>query len=1524
MVESTSEAAAPTSLASGSWAQPDKNTNNDNAEGEQGVEVTPAGATTDTTTATTATVEFEAPTVLEEQPPVVEPSQPTPPLPEQVKQDDPVTTATANSNSKEAAATDQMQDKLDEVVQAPYRYEQGRHPEEEAWFIGRLFFFWARPLFRRAAYLRGLDTPRALEHEDLLPLPDRDHGKIVGGVFETAWKRAAEYETQDRKDNNKLKSKRENADNNNNAEPVVPQKLSDLEGSQNRSTQKVRTAVLAVLGKSFWFAGLIKMLNTCLQFSFPLLLNAILKFIEDSQAGKIPDDAEWYDTYRGYWLSAVLFLAMASKAVTENTYFHRVYRSGYQSRVAVSVAVYNKALRLANAERQDTTLGELINLMQVDATKIEMFVPQIHVLWDGLLQITGYMVILYTLIGWPCFVGMALMIAAGPVQGVIMGKLFGRNRQMAKFTDTRVKQTNEALQGVQCVKMYCWEESIEKEISASRTGELMHLKAIAYLRAFSRAYMSALPGLVAVVSFVAYAMAVPDADISASTLFAALASFDQLRFPLLFYPMALAQLSQASVSAARVETFLSMKEVGATGDAERGYTRVEGNHTGGGGEITVEKATVYWSDPKIPISKHDVSDTFSVSSKGSSKKSKSTVKEEETELLDNSAELVYPKAVLANVNFKVAPGELCAIVGRVASGKSTICSAVLNEAVLGSGKITLTGKVAYAAQSPWILNATLRDNILFGMPMNQEKYQQVLKASQLTYDLDLLENGDMTEIGERGINLSGGQKQRVSIARAAYSDADTIILDDPLSALDPEVGGKLFDECIVKLMKGKTRLLVTNQLQFLQFCDNIVALGRGHVLEQGTFEDLNAKEDGEVSRLLSDLAAGKEASRKSRKGNKGAKTKEEDAAEAPANAAPKKPEENKGLVTKEERNIGAVASAVYRKYILAGGGYMKFAIVYFGFILSAANTLASSAWIAFWTSDSSYELFSQNFYLGMYAVIAIVLGLLTFFRTFLLVRFGCNASQVLHKNLLATIMNAPQSFFDTTPLGRILSRFSKDIYSIDIELNEYMDFFLFMSLNVIVSIGTIVFVTPWFGVALPPLGFVYFKVLNYFRNVARETKRLESVSRSPVYAQFSESLGGLTTIRAYGESDRFIQEFENRVDHNIQAFYCNKAADRWLSVRLECIGAVIAGLAAFFACLTVIAGGPIAEGTESNFASMAGLSLTFAISIVGLLNWCVRSFAQLEAAMNACERVLYYTEEIPQEAPRTTKLLEDQVAKGGNTDTPSALAIAAQGGKVEALPKDWPSTGAITLNNLKMRYRSDTPLVLKGLSVAIAGGERIGVVGRTGSGKSSLLLTLLRLVEPAMDEDISKYEAPLTIDGVDTLRIGLRDLRSKLGIIPQHPVLFSGTIRSNMDPFDDYSDDQIWAALERCGTKQTVEEMPNMLEATVAEYGENLSAGTRQMLVLGRACLKKSRILLLDEATSSVDYETDREIQRTIREAFPGCTVLTIAHRIETVMDSDKILVMKDGQAAEFAPPQELLKDPNSIFSDIVRHAEKD
>jgi ABC-type multidrug transport system fused ATPase/permease subunit len=655
---------------------------------------------------------------------------------------------------------------------------------------------------------------------------------------------------------------------------------------------------------------------------------------------------------------------------------------------------------------------------------------------------------------------------------------------------------------------------------------------------------------------------------------------------------------------------------------------------------------------------------------------------------------------------KLDPGELCAVVGKVGSGKSTLCSAILNETLMSNGKIRLKGKVAYASQTPWILNATLRDNILFGSPMDEERYSRVLSVCQLKHDLEMLTDGDLTEIGEKGINLSGGQKQRVSVARAAYSNADTIILDDPLSALDPEVAKQLFDECIVDFMKGKTRLLITNQLQFLKSCDTIVALGHRKVIEQGRFTDLIANEASEVSRLLRENSASDHGSGGKGTTNGEGTNGEVVKAKADDEKSSKPDKEAHALVTKEERVVGAVSLSVYLKYLRAGGGFMLFTFVFLGFVLSGVTGVATTAWISYWTSDApEYQENSKTFYLGLYGALSVALGIFTYLRTYLLVRFGVKASTTLHAKLTNSILRAPSSFFDTTPIGRILSRFSKDMYAIDIELTDHMDFFLFSVLNIFLSIIVILFVTPWFGLIVPPLGFIYITVLNYFREVSRET------------------LGGLSAIRAYGVTARFVRDFEERVDSNTCANYNSKSADRWLALRLELIGSVVAGLAAAFASHVVIAGAVSGQESDSNFASLAGLSLTTAISLTSILNWCVRTFAMLEAAMNSCERVLHYTENIPREAPWTTKELEDSFADLKRTNatpsTASEIALASSGGKGATFGPTWPESGQIVIKNLRMKYRHDTPLVLKGLNVTISAGERVGVVGRTGSGKVS-------------------------------------------------------------------------------------------------------------------------------------------------------------------------------------------------------------
>ncbi|KAL7515417.1 hypothetical protein ACHAXN_013106 [Cyclotella atomus] len=1349
-------------------------------------------------------------------------------------------------------------------------------PETSASFLNRLVFYWMQPLFSRASFLRKKD--KWLEMIDLAPLAGIDRTEEVEKLFEKAY--------------NEYVPKKKKGQTTSETESDTPEQLE----------ARLTHALLATCKARLLIAGVARFLNTVLQFTFPILLNLILTYFQDVQSGIITREDPPIVYYKGYWLSALLMMFVGCKAVTESAYFHLVNRCTWRVKTAVSSSIYRKSLRLASSEQQKTTLGEIVNLMQVDASKIEAFVLQIHVMWDGLFQISGYMVILGTLLGWTCLVGLLIIVFAIPIMGKITGKMYGLNRSMVKYTDDRVKTVNEGLQGMLCLKMYTWEESFAEQVEEYRKGELASLRKVANLRAFLRAYMSSLPQIAAAATFLTYVYAY-EGTISAAILFSSIVAFDLIRMPLMFYPMALAQYVQCKVSLKRVGAFLGYGEV-----SSKGYTRNPDKD----GEIIIENATFYWMDPNTPVPRSALKQESSLDgssrSAGSSVKkqrslkrlisSRSTSKSSDKESTEHPEdELVYPSAIMTDVNIKVQHGKLCAVVGPVGSGKSTLCSSILNEAVLGEGSnVVLNGNVAYVAQTAWILNKTVRDNILFGLPYDEERYNRVIDACSLRHDLKILEDGDMTEIGERGINLSGGQKQRIAVARAAYSDADVFIFDDPLSALDPEVAERVFDECIMDMLGSKTRLLVTNQLQCLSKCDTIIALSKhGKVLEQGSYEELIGDKRGEVTRLLAGISQSRRSVKAVVSDNKEKSSSKNEASTSNKDA--------KKLVTQEERMTGSVELKVsilsltwnvYLKYIKAGGGYFLFGIVIILYLASAGVNLMSSLWLSAWTTDSSYLRNSETFYISGYALTALLMGFVTFIRTYGVTRFSIRSARRMHSDVLRSILRAPISFFDVTPTGRILSRFSKDIFTVDQELADIVDIFIYIVIQLCVVLITIIFVTPFFAIALPFLMILYFWAMNYYRQVARELKRLDSVSRSPVFAQFSETLGGLSTIRAFGRSNDFRQQFESILDANTQTVYANKVAERWLACRLEGVASLVVGFSAIFATHVVVSNGA-SIGDSNNFASLAGISLSYAVTATGMMQFVVRAFASVEAAMNSVERIAYYTEEIPHEAAHTSDELE------------------------------WPQKGAITLTNLKMRYRPETPLVLKGVDVKIGAGERIGIVGRTGSGKSSMLLILMRLVEPYLsEEDMENYHAPVVIDELDCMRMGLFDLRSKIGIIPQSPVLFSGTIRSNMDPFNNYTDEEIWEALGKCTMKDAVEAMTDGLQSKVAEYGENLSQGQRQLLCLGRALLKHCHILLLDEATSSVDYETDKAIQTTIREAFKGCTVLTIAHRVNTIMDSDKILVMDNGHVAEFDSPEELLKDETSMFSDIVSHSNGD
>lgn len=1381
-----------------------------------------------------------------------------------------------------------------------------RSPEWTSSYLSHFLFLWVNPLF-----VAGNDSSRPpLNSDDLFPLSDIDEPARVSSKFE------------------ELLQKHQKG------------------GSKN--------AVYSALKEQFWgqifWSGLVKALNSTLQFVPPVLLNFFLRWVDDAANGKA------INQWEGWMWACVLFIVLSCRTLTENNYFHRVVRIGYQMRNAITTTVYRKSLRLSPVAKQDTPTGQIINLMQLDATRIDSMMLQFHVCWDGLYQILGYMALLIYYLNVSALSGLAALLILIPLNGYAMVLMMKYRRSIVAANDNRVKVTNETLQGIRAIKLYNWEDFFINKIIGIRNEELKAIRAYGVQSSYNSMLMSTAPILVSIITLMVFAGT--GGDFSSATVFTAIAVLNSLRFPLMFYPMVISQIADSKTSLDRLNKFCNAEEVGddakadalaeSLGNTVVSVTNAKETHTTALTEsaqaafstpdsevgVRVKGATFFWENPdkrrerlkfkeeEEEKEKKKKAAAAAAAAKKSGASATTTTTNPTASAVEGkkSGDVTEKKApstlsdkpqapALADIDFAIPKGQLWAVVGSVGCGKSALVSSILGELskVANGGRVLVNGRIAYVPQSAWVLNASLKRNTTFageahgvgkGMTSDEKEalYQKVVDVCQLRQDLEQLPSGDQTEIGERGINLSGGQKQRVSIARAAYSDADVFLFDDPLSALDAEVGKAIFEGCIRKHLAGKTRILVTNALQYLQACDGIIWLeagddGVGRISHAGSFKELMSSVPAFASMMDAfghKTEAVEKSVQKDEKDETKTKTSSTKASEVSTVAV--KSDAGKTMMTVEDKAEGAVSGQVYLRYIRAGGPtVLVISCIFISLVLNQFSQLASQWWVTYWVKDKTYVDHGKDFYFGIFALLGLAAALTSFVRVLVLQLIGVVASRNLHNNMLTSILHAPMAFFDTTPIGRIIARFSKDMDSLDMMMPQQLGMFWFCVFNIAGTFAAVIFATPWFAIACIPVIIVYVRVMEYFRNVMREIKRLDSTTRSPIYALFSETLGGLSVIRAYGLAEDFSIQNEKLVSGNVSAWYTLKACDRWLSVRLEILGQVIVLLAALLAVGTSV--NSRADGTASG---LAGFSLSYAMAITGLLNWTVRTAAELEAQATSVERVAFYTDNVAQEP----------------MEKPSATR------KEEIVPTVWPAKGSIEFNKYKMKYRESTPEVLHGVSFTIRGGEKVGVVGRTGSGKSSLMVSLCRLIEDQC------HSGQILIDGVDIDGIGLNALRSALAIIPQEPVLFSGTLRSNVDPTELAKDDaQIWQVLDRVGLRATVERLKGGLDATVSEFGDSLSAGQRQLVCLARVLLRKCKIVLLDEATSSVDFATDALMQSVIKEAFADATILVIAHRINTIIECDKILSMADGQVAEYAHPHELLRAEGSdgIFKSLVQ-----
>eukprot|EP00095_Tigriopus_kingsejongensis_P008533 maker-scaffold81_size397536-snap-gene-2.18 protein:Tk08533 transcript:maker-scaffold81_size397536-snap-gene-2.18-mRNA-1 annotation:"multidrug resistance-associated protein 1 isoform x4" len=1227
-------------------------------------------------------------------------------------------------------------------------------------------------------------------------------------------------------------------------------------------------------GVDFLIASGLQILGVLINQVFFVCCKAVPQTISLLITFSTSDEPLW----RGYLYMSLLVAINMIRTLLNTQYFFIYLVLGQNVRTTLISAIYRKTFKLSASSRRQRSVGETVNLMSIDTERMNIVVGSLNNLWYAPLVILLSLYFLWGYLGPSCLAGLGMMIILIPINAWLSSRIKKYQFANMKKKDQRLETMNEVLEGIKVMKLYAWEPSFQEKIAAIRDSEVETLKKISYLGALQTFIFNSAVFLVTLVTFGTYVYLDPSNVLDAEKAFVSISYFNLMRGPLNQFPQFIIQLIQASVSHKRLDEFLNAPETDS---------KIIGNEPNSQHAVEVFNGSFAWDDTEDSSTIH-------------------------------------------GINLKIERGSLVAIVGQVGAGKSSLISAILGDMEKRTGSVNVDGTVAYVPQQAWIQNDTVRQNILFGRDHFPNIYFETVRACALVEDFTILEQGDQTEIGEKGINLSGGQKQRVSLARAVYNNRDIYLLDDPMSAVDAHVGKHIFEHVISSrtgVLKDKTRLLVTHNVTFLHETDLILVMKNGRISEMGTFNDLMSgggdfslflAEYGNISEqdagsveqvetfqdtldMVSNLSQNELnktppdpsspafldlnsplgstiGSVKIRKRNSAKTFRKRKGKVGPSSSNKTNSREKGKLVVEEKLETSAVSNAVYVYYAKAIGLFVTITI--FGlYAVNQAFSVGTNVWLAKWSDDPQSAIPKyRDMYLGGYGGLGGASALTVMVVYLIITIGGLNASTKLHNNLLAKILAAPMSFFDTNPKGRILNRFGKDVDAVDTNVPSNFNSICRLLFNTFGTIVVICATNPLFIVVFIPLFLAYWFIQKLYITTSRQLKRLNSIARSPIYSLFGETLSGVPTIKAFNLQDQLIKINESKVDTLQTTTYLNQAANRWLSVRLEMLGNVVILFAALFAVL----------GRDKVDPGEVGLSLSYATQITTFLTFLIRMMSMIENNMVSVERIQEYEDHVDQEAPYVCPM-------------------------ESTLEKQWPPRGAIRFQDYKTRYRPGLDLVLKGITCDIHAGEKIGIVGRTGAGKSSLTMALFRLIEPS--------SGTIYIDGTDITTLGLGFLRSNITIIPQDPVLFSGTMRLNLDPFEIATDDQIWRALKLGHLSEYVSGLRYGLDQEISEGGGNLSVGQRQLVCLARALLRKTQILVLDEATAAVDLEMDDLIQTTIRQEFKDCTILTIAHRLNTIMDCDRVIVLRSGLIAEMDEPQKLLQDTNSIFFGMAKNA---
>ncbi|KAL6600247.1 hypothetical protein LY90DRAFT_660286 [Neocallimastix californiae] len=1202
-------------------------------------------------------------------------------------------------------------------------------------------------------------------------------------------------------------------------------KWNKTEADKGKGKAGLLKTFIKIFGLKWASSGLLMLFSDTCDTLSPVFLELLLNYLSNKEATE-------HEAYKGWIYIFCIFGLQIFSTLTANYYINLSSQVGLSVRATLIGIIYRKTLKLSNKSRQ--IIGD---------DRLQRLAGSLHYFWCAPIQLIAIVLLLIHSLGYWSLIGFGIFVFVVPFQAVIMKYIIKCRVRTSILTDQRVKKTQEIIGSMRVIKFFGWEESLLNILQTLRQKEIDSNKKGIIISANTHAIFGSIPFISSAATFIAYSAA--GNKLTAAKVFSSLAFFNMIRGPITNFPSTVNQIADSYVSVKRLSNLINAKEIGDLPEVDPDSEYA----------ITIKNGQFSWE-----IVKENEKDEKRKNKKGN----------EDEDIKDDEP---LESFKLHDINIHIKKNSLTAVVGAVGSGKSSLINAIIGEMKREEGTIVHGGSFSYCSQQAWIQNATVRDNILFGKEYHEEYYKKVIDICALTHDLEIFPDGDMTEIGERGINLSGGQKQRINLARAVYFNSDIILMDDPLSAVDAHVSRTLFDNCIHGALADKTRILVTHQLHVLPRVDYIIVMKGGRIEEQGKYNELVQK-NGEFSRLMRTYGGISDSDENlcSSNDDRSSKTKigsneiNMDISESLSDKRKKEKKQGRSLITKEERATGSVDKKVYKDYLKAAGGITIGILIVIAVIIMQASKLGNDMWLVFWTEDRFK--WETNSYIIIYVIWNVLQVFLSIFYSIFMSFNGFRASKKIHRDAISRVIRAPISFFDTTPLGRVINRFSKDQDSLDGTLFTAIQGFINNMASTITTLCFMLYTAPIFSIPLIPLIIFYLFVQNYYISTSREIKRIESLTRSPVFANFTETLQGLSTIRAYNEQERFIKHDQELVDESNRPTFLQFTAQRWLSVRLECIGS-------FLVLFDGIAGVFLKDRLTP---SLLGLSLSYALQVTSSLNGVIRSLNNVEINMNSAERLLYYANEIE---------MEEQ--KGLDA------------------PKHWPQQGKIKINNLTMKYAPHLPLVLHNINLDIESSEKVGIVGRTGAGKSSIVMTLFRLVEPEKGSSIK-------IDDISITDLKLSDLRKNISIIPQDPILFSGTIRFNMDPFDEHTNQEIWEALKNAGLEQTVNELEGKLEAEVHGNGENFSVGQRQLLCLARAIIRNSRILIMDEATASVDIETDAIIQEALRTKFHDVTVLSIAHRLNTIIDYDKILVLSRGEVLEYDTPKNLLFEVCHIF----------